>query len=36
MLPDVSQQPRLAEIEILRGPHLVLADARRDDRLAAA
>ena len=26
--------PRLAEIEVLRGPHLVLADAGRDDRLA--
>jgi hypothetical protein len=28
-------EPRTAEIEILRGPHLVLADAGRDDRLAA-
>ena len=27
-------QPRLAEIEVLRGPHLVLADAGGDDRLA--
>ena len=29
-------QARLAEIEILRRPHLVLADARRDDGLALA
>src|SRR4030095_6608881 len=28
-------QARRAEVEVLRRPHLMLADARRDDRLAA-
>ena len=35
MLPEVSHSRGVAEVEHLRGPHLVLADAGGDDRLAA-
>jgi hypothetical protein len=34
MLPEVSHSARVLEIEVLRGPHLVLADAGGDDGLA--
>jgi hypothetical protein len=34
MLPEVSQERGIAEVEVLGGPHLVLADAGGDDGLA--
>jgi hypothetical protein len=35
MLPEVSHSRGVLEIEVLRGPHLVLADAGGDDGVAA-
>ena len=35
MLPEVRKRARVLEVEVLRRPHLVLADAGRDDGLAA-
>ncbi len=36
MLPEVSHVRGSLEVEVLRRPHLVLADAGRDDGLALA